>query len=90
MVGAHRVPSARCTCGETVTDRMRWPDGTVLSAKTADADGAFIFDAVPYGEYRLEILGVAGRVLCAAPVSINHPFHTMDAPISIGACATDM
>lgn len=70
--------------------RMRRPDGTVLSAKTADADGAFIFDAVPYGEYRLEILDATGRVLCAAPVSINHPFHTMDTPINIGACATDM
>ncbi len=70
--------------------RMRRPDGTPHSVKTADADGAFMFDGIPYGEYSVEITDGDGRILCRTSVTINQSFQTIHTPININACTEDL
>ncbi len=66
--------------------RMRRMDGTLHAVKTADLDGAFIFDGLPYDEYVMEITDGSGRVICKSRVRIKESFRTIRVPINVNAC----
>lgn len=66
--------------------RMRRMDGTLHAVKTADLDGAFIFDGLPYDEYVMEITDGSGRVICKSRVRIKESFRTIRVPINVSVC----
>lgn len=62
---------------------VRRNDGTAAAVKTVDADGAFIFDGLPYGDYVIEITDADSRIVCRHPVKINQSFYTIQTPLDV-------
>ncbi|MDE6571377.1 MAG: carboxypeptidase-like regulatory domain-containing protein [Alphaproteobacteria bacterium] len=56
---------------------VRHDDGRVARVKNADADGAFIFDGLPYGEYVIEITDGGGQLLQRRAITIDRAFDTI-------------
>lgn len=79
----HTAPNARYIV------RVRRQDGSLHSVKTADCDGAFIFDGLPYGNYKIEIINDAGQIICGMKIQINQSFQTIHTPININSCDKD-
>lgn len=49
----------------------------VIAMKIADTDGAFLFDGIKYGDYRLEVFDGENRLLNIVNITIDKNFHVM-------------
>ena len=62
---------------------VRRTDGGVARVKNVDADGAFIFDGLKYGDYVIEITDGAGRSVHRRGISVDQAFQTSDVPFDV-------
>ncbi|MCL2629368.1 MAG: hypothetical protein FWD33_01600 [Alphaproteobacteria bacterium] len=58
--------------------------GEIVAMKTADEDGAFLFDGIKYGDYRLEILNGDNNLLHVVNITIDRNFYSMEKVIEVG------
>lgn len=57
--------------------------GEIIATKTADKDGAFIFDGIKHGDYTLEVFNKSGTLVGTKPITINKNFHSMEETIKL-------
>ena len=62
---------------------VRRTDGGVARVKNVDADGAFIFDGLKYGDYVIEITDGAGRSVHRRGIYVDQAFQTIDVPFDV-------
>lgn len=74
---------ANMTAGHRYRARIIDSDGAPVRMKNVDADGAFIFDGLKYGDYILEINDGDGRPVHRRRITIDRAFYTIDSPIDI-------
>jgi len=69
--------------GETYRIKIMDGNGTIVAARTADADGAFIFDGIKYGEYALMVVNGAGNLHNVEHITIDRSFLSMKTPLMV-------
>lgn len=74
---------ANMTAGHRYRARIIDSDGAPVRVKNVDADGAFIFDGLKYGDYIIEITDGDGRPVHSRYITIDRAFYTIDSPIDI-------
>lgn len=58
-------------------------NGNTVAVKSADSDGAFIFDGLRYGEYIIEIKNTDGTVVYSGTINIDQSFRTIHTPFNV-------
>lgn len=69
--------------GESYRVYVRRPDGETVAVKKADADGAFIFDGLKYGNYVIDVIDGRGNQVARREIAIDQSFLTLRTPIDI-------
>ncbi|MDR0449419.1 MAG: hypothetical protein LBG89_03095 [Rickettsiales bacterium] len=57
--------------------------GASAAVKIADEDGAFLFDGLKYGDYRLEIFVGQDRLVATQNIKIDRSFRSIETPIDV-------
>lgn len=57
--------------------------GEIIAVKTADADGAFIFDGIKHGDYIIEVKDENDKVVGEMPITIEKSFHSIKETIKL-------